>query len=127
MFWYPTLKAVHLTAVALSGALFALRGLWMLADSPRLRLPWVKLVPHLIDTVLLASAVALVLLTRQYPLAHGWLSAKLLALPVYVVLGSIALKRGRQKTTRVVALAAAVATFGYIVAVAVTRQPLPFG
>lgn len=82
--------------------------------------------PHVIDTALLASAVTLAVLSGQYPLAQGWLSAKVLALLLYIVLGTVALKRGKTRAVRAGAFAAALACFGYIVAVAVSKQPLPF-
>ena len=120
---YIALKHLHVTTVVLSLALFVLRGLWMLADSPQLRRRWVRIVPHVIDSMLLASAVGLVLILHQYPFVHGWLSAKVLGLTVYIVLGSIALKRGPTKPIRAAAWFAALATFGYIASVAVTHAP----
>ena len=123
---YLMLRCLHLTAVILSLALFALRGLWMLADSPRLQRRWVRIAPHLIDTVLLVSAIGLTLILRQYPFVDGWLTAKVLALILYILLGGIALRRGPTRTIRASAWIAALATFGYIVSVARTRQPLGF-
>src|SRR5690606_9414946 len=96
---------------------------WMLAGSSQLQRRWVKVVPHLVDTVLLASAIGLALWSAQYPLQRPWLTAKVMALILYIVLGSVALKRGRTRNTRVAALVAALATFGYIVGVALTRSP----
>lgn len=121
--WYPLLKQIHLITVALTLALFLLRGWWMLLDSPRLQDRWVRIVPHMVDTLLLASAIGLMLIVRQYPFAHDWLTAKVLGLVAYIVLGTIALKRGRTKRVRVTALLAALAVFGYIVATALTRNP----
>ncbi|MCU0807017.1 MAG: SirB2 family protein [Candidatus Contendobacter sp.] len=123
---YLALRHLHLTAVALSFSLFALRGLWMLADSPQLQRRWVRIVPHCIDTVLLASAIGLTLILQQYPFANGWLTAKVLALIAYIILGSIALKRGPTRTIRAAAWIAALAMFGYIASVALTRSPLGF-
>ncbi len=123
---YLALKHLHLTAVVLSFALFALRGLWMLTDSPQLQRRWVRIVPHLIDIALLASAIALTLVIQQYPLVNGWLTAKVLGLIVYIILGSIALKRGPSKPIRAAAGVAALAVFGYIVSVALTHSPLGF-
>ena len=122
---YLILKHTHLTAVALSFALFFLRGLWMLTDSAQLQKRWVKIVPHIVDTILLASAIALAVLIQQYPFVQAWLTAKLVALAVYIGLGTIAIKRGRSKGVRVIAWIGALLTFGYIVAVALTRNPLP--
>lgn len=122
---YPLLKHVHVTAVVLSLGLFLLRGVWMLADSARLRQRWVRIVPHVVDTVLLASAIGMLLVLQLNPFTRGWLSAKIGALLVYIVLGSVALKRGRSKSIRITAWLAALATFGYIVAVAWHKQPWP--
>ncbi|HWU67786.1 MAG TPA: SirB2 family protein [Stenotrophobium sp.] len=124
--WYPVLKIIHVGSVCLSLGLFMLRGGWMLADSPRLRQRWVKILPHVVDTTLLASAIGLVLMLRQYPFVQGWLTAKVLALVVYIVLGSIGLKYGRSKPVRMGACIAALAVFGYIVSVALTHDPLGF-
>ena len=123
---YLTLKHIHITAVMLSGVLFLLRGLWMLVDSPRLRQPWVRIVPHFIDTVLLASAIALVLLSAQYPFVHSWLTAKVVALLVYIGLGMLALKPGRSKPVRVSCWLAALLVFAYIIWVALRHNPWPF-
>jgi uncharacterized membrane protein SirB2 len=74
--------------------------------------------------VLLASAIALATMLRQYPFASGWLTAKVTGLVVYVVLGTIALKRGRTLRVRVAAWIAAQLVFLYIVSVAITKDPL---
>ena len=120
-----TLKLVHVTAVALSGAGFVLRGIWMLRDSPLLKARLTRILPHIVDTVLLGSAIWLALRIYQYPFVHGWLTAKVLGLALYIVLGTVALKRGRTRRARIVSFALAFATFAYIVAVAVTRNPFP--
>jgi uncharacterized membrane protein SirB2 len=83
---------------------------------------WVKVVPHVVDTLLLVCAVILVVWSGQYPFVQGWLTAKLLALIAYIVLGTIALKRGKTKSVRIGALVAAALVFAYIVKVALTRQ-----
>lgn len=119
------LLRVHITMVTLSGSLFVLRGLWMLLDSPQLQRRWVKVIPHLVDTVLLASGVGLALAIHQYPLVDGWLTAKITALVVYILLGTVALKRGRTKPIRLTAWMLALATFIYIVGVARSQSPLP--
>lgn len=69
--------------------------------------------------------VALAWRGGQYPFAQSWLIAKVLALLAYIVLGTVALKRGRTKTVRVIAFAAALAAAPYIVAIALARNPLP--
>jgi len=122
---YASLKIVHVGCVAASYALFVVRGIWMMRESSHLQHRWVRIVPHLVDTLLLASAVALAVMSHQYPLANGWLTAKVAGLLIYIGLGTVALKRGRTRRVRVTAWLAAQAVFFYIVAVAITRQPLP--
>ena len=119
---YVALKHLHMTLAAVSGTFFFVRGLWMMAESALLQRRWVKVAPHVIDTLLLASALMLAVWSSQYPFAQNWLTAKLLALIVYIVLGTIALKRGRSKRIRVFAFIAALLAFAYIVMVAVTRH-----
>ena len=123
---YGLVKLLHLTTVAVTLALFILRGVWMMTAPPRLQAHWVRIVPHVNDTLLLASGISLALLIRQYPLVNGWLTAKLFALILYIVLGTVALKRGKTGRLRIAAWGAALLTFGYIVAVAITQAPLPF-
>jgi uncharacterized membrane protein SirB2 len=120
---YLAVKYVHVTAVAASFALFFLRGAWMMLDSPRLGARWVRIVPHANDTVLLAAGVWLALALGEAPGASPWLTAKLAALLAYIVLGLLALRPGRSKRVRVAAWLAALAVFGYMVAVATTRSP----
>jgi uncharacterized membrane protein SirB2 len=104
---------------------FSLRGIWMLRESPWLQQRWVKIVPHLIDSVLLASGIGLVLILHQYPGVHHWLTVKLVALLAYIVIGTIALKRGKTKTIRIIAWLGALGVFFYMVTVALTRISNP--
>lgn len=121
---YSAFKHIHLLTVALSLGLFTLRGIWMLLDSDKLQKRWVKIVPHIIDTLLLVSAIGLMFQISQYPFADSWLTAKLLGLIAYIVLGTIALKRGKTKGTRVIALVAAFGVIAYIVGVAIRHNAL---
>ncbi len=121
---YLLLKSIHIGSVILSGSLFFIRGRWMLSSSPRLQQTWVKVVPHIIDTVLLASAIALTLQIHQYPLTSNWLTAKVVGLLLYIVLGMVALKHGRNRKVRRLAWWAAIVVFLYIVAVALTHNAL---
>ncbi len=119
-------KLIHVGSVLLSYLLFFMRGMWMVQSSPILLKRWVKIVPHIIDTVLLLSAVLLAWLMSLSPLQHGWLMAKILALLAYILLGTFALKRGRTFGIRIACLIAAQFAFIYIVWVAVTHLPFPW-
>lgn len=123
---YYALKYFHMTCAALSGSFFLVRGAWMLAGSGMLQRRPVRIAPHVIDTLLLVSAVTLAVWSGQYPFVQSWLTAKVLALLAYIVLGAIALKRGRTKRTRAVAFVLALGCFAYIVGTAVAKHPLFF-
>jgi uncharacterized membrane protein SirB2 len=125
MISYAAVKHIHITSVAISGSFFVLRGIWAMRNSPLLQERWVRIAPHLIDTILLSSALLMVFWSGQYPFAQAWLTAKVLALLLYIVLGSIALKRGKTARGRALAFCAALAVLAYILAVAVTRSVLP--
>jgi len=116
-------KFVHVGSVVLSVAGFIARGTLMLRGSPLLQARFVRVAPHVVDTVLLASAVWLAWLMHQYPFVDGWITAKVLGLVAYIVLGTIALRRGPTLRVRAAAFAAALATVAYIVTVAFTHDP----
>ena len=99
--------------------------LYDLIGSPLLDTRAARVVPHVVDTVLLASAVTLSMLSGQFPFAQPWLTAKLIGLVFYVLLGTIALRRGRTRTVRVLALIGALAVVAWIVATARCRCPWP--
>lgn len=123
---FSLLKTIHVSCAALSFVLFFLRGFWSQNGSPVMRQRWIKIVPHIVDTLLLASALGLAYTIKQYPLVDGWLTAKFFALLLYIGLGSVALKHGKNKAIRFYAWLTALAVFCYIVLVAVTRNPFPF-
>lgn len=123
---YLAIKHLHVTCVTLSISLFFLRGVWRMRASPIMHQRWVKIAPHIIDTLLLGSALTMAWLSQQWPFQQAWLTAKVFGLLAYIILGSIALKRGKTRRIRLVAWLMALATVGYIVAVALSRNPMPF-
>lgn len=123
---YLAMKHAHMLFALVSGAFFLLRGIWMLIDSGWLQRRWVRIVPHINDTLLLTAAIVLMVQLDQYPGTHAWLTAKVVALIVYIGLGMLALKPGRPKSIRVAAFGGALLTYGYILGVALTRNPLFF-
>jgi uncharacterized membrane protein SirB2 len=120
---FIAVKYVHVLTVAVSFALFFLRGVWMMRDSGMLGRRWVRVLPHVNDTVLLAAGVWLAFMLRLSPAANPWLTAKLAALVAYIALGTLALRPGRPRPVRIAAWAAALAVFAYMAAVAATRSP----
>jgi uncharacterized membrane protein SirB2 len=120
---YVALKQLHIACVVLSYVGFVVRGIWMMRASPLLTARWVRIAPHVNDTLLLATAIALAVMSGQYPFQQGWLTAKVIALAVYIALGTVAFRPGRSRGHRVAAWIAAQVLFLYIVGVAVTRNP----
>lgn len=114
-----------MTCAALSILGFVIRWIWMLRESPLLQKRVVKAVPHIVDTLLLLSAIGLVGMVGFGPNA-AWLSAKIAGLIVYIVLGTLALKRGRTKHARAVFGVLAIIVFAFIASVAHTHHPLGF-
>ncbi len=122
--FYPQIKLVHVVCVLLSGALFLLRGLGVLAGARwPMRLP-VRLASYTIDTVLLTAALMLFTILPGGMFANGWLTAKVCLLVVYIVLGSFALKRLKHRGGRVLAFVAAIAVYLLMLSIARLHHPL---
>ena len=122
--FYPQIKAVHIAAVMASGVLFLLRG-----AAVQLGAAWAMAAPlrylsYTIDTVLLTAALMLATIVHQYPFVNGWLTAKVLLLVCYIVLGSLALKRGRTRAVRTTCWIVALLVYLFIVSIARTHHPL---
>ena len=115
---------VHVLAIALSGSLFALRGFGVLASARWPQAAPVRYLSYSIDTVLLTAALMLLTMLPRAMFANGWLSLKLLLVVAYIVLGSLALKRGRSPRMRATCLAAALLVFVAIVGIALAHHPL---
>ncbi len=121
--FYPQIKFVHVLCVVLSGGLFAVRGLFMLAESGLANHAVLRYLSYAIDTTLLTAALMLTTILQQYPFVQSWLTAKVLLLVVYVVLGAFALRRGRTPAVRAACYVAALAVFLFIVSIARTHDP----
>ena len=123
---YLVVKQIHIGSVLLSFALFLFRGGLMFAGVRWRQHIFLRVVPHVVDTILLTSALFLASLLHQYPFVHHWLTVKVVALLVYIVLGSLALKRARNLRQRAVFFSLALITFLFIVSVARAHHPLGF-
>lgn len=116
------LKMIHVGSVIVSYTLFFLRGVWLMQASQKLRQRWVKILPHVVDTILLTSAIALASTIQQNPLDNSWLTAKVAGLLLYIGLGMIAIRFGKTRRTKIMAWIAAQCVFIYIVLVALTKS-----
>ena len=123
---YLAVKYVHVISVVLSLTGFFLRGILMMRDSSLLGARWIKVVPHINDTVLLVAALLLAAMSGQYPFVVGWVTAKVLGVIAYIILGALALRDASTRRMRIASWFASLAVFGWIVSVALTRQPTGF-
>jgi len=121
---YPLVKSVHLLTVALTITGFLIRGIWMLQDSPYLKARAVRTFPHVNDTILLASALWTAAMLGQYPFVNAWLTAKVVGAIAYILLGAVALTYGPTRGIRAAAFLGSLLCFAYVVAVAITKNPL---
>jgi len=120
---FATIKIIHIICMILSYTLFSLRGIWMIQGSSLLKLKWVKVLPHVIDTILLTSAITLVAMIQQYPGFNIWISVKIGALLLYILLGMMAFRFGKTRKIKIISWILAQIVFFYIVLVALTKNP----
>lgn len=115
-------RTIHIAFAVLTIISFTLRGMWMLMDSPLLLSKPARIVPHIIDTLLLFSGIVLVINYTSYHHGYGWLLAKLAAIILYIVTGAIALKYGKTRMIRIMALTVSYCLLVVIVSLALTRS-----
>jgi uncharacterized membrane protein SirB2 len=123
---YQTIKIIHISCAVISLTGFTIRGLLALMESSYLQQRWLKIGPHLVDTLLLGSAIYLAVASQQYPGQDSWLTAKLVALLLYIIAGMWVMRFAKTQSQRLAAYIIAIASFSYIVAVALSRSPAPW-
>ncbi|PKH26435.1 siroheme synthase [Enterobacterales bacterium CwR94] len=124
--WYPAIKHFHLLTVFITVSLFVLRFIWQQRGSAMLQQRWVRIVPHINDTLLLLSGAALVSITHFYPFSvqGAWLTEKLAGVILYILIGGVVLSR-RPRTTKVrwIGFILALVVLSLIVRLALTKMP----
>ena len=123
---YQLVINLHITAALISVLLFLYRGMWVLRHGQANRPRWMKWLPHINDTILFVLGISLMLMIQQYPVVNAWLTAKLIALLVYILLGMVVMKWAKQWHSQLLAWLGALLVFAYMVGVAITKQPLLF-
>ena len=121
---YTTIKAAHISFALISIGFFLLRAGWSVTGSSMLKQKWVRVLPHVNDTLLLSCAIYLMFATQQFPIADHWLTAKVVALFLYVGLGTAAIKQGKTAGKRALFALSALAVFAYIFSVALSKSPV---
>jgi uncharacterized membrane protein SirB2 len=119
------LKEFHVAFAYITVAGFVMRGLLAMADSPMRNANWLRIAPHVIDKLLLAFGIALAVTMSLSPLANSWLMAKIVGLLAYIGFGVMTM-RARSRPLKIVGFVAAIASVGYIFAVAYSKQVMPF-
>ncbi|MBV2128257.1 SirB2 family protein [Arsukibacterium indicum] len=120
---YMAFKHLHLLMVVLSVSLLFIRFGMMLKSSALLNNKLIRIAPHVVDTLLILSAVALMLIINQYPFTNSWLTEKFIALLAYIALAVMALK-GRTLAIRWLCFLGALGWLGLMVRVALNKQPV---
>ncbi|GGX09899.1 hypothetical protein GCM10011282_15190 [Undibacterium macrobrachii] len=87
---------------------------------------WVRILPHTIDTILLASAIGMAIIASINPFEQTWLAAKILALLAYIFAGTFAIKRASSPQAQNLSFVLALICFAYILMVALSKQVLPW-
>lgn len=118
---YTFLKIIHMSFAMISILGFLVRGILKINESPLVEKKLVKVLPHVIDTVLLVSAITLVVMSGQYPWVAPWVGAKVLGLIVYIGLGVVVMRTAKTRQARIIAFALALVTAAYILMVASTK------
>ena len=121
---YLFIKNAHIAFAVVSISLFVIRAYWSVTRSALLNRTWVRVVPHANDSFLLWCALYLMWFTQQFPFVDSWLTAKFIALVVYIGFGTVAIKRGKTAVVRLLFAILSTVVFAYIFAVARTHSPL---
>jgi len=117
------LLGTHIVCALASPILFSVRA-WRSIRGRNPALGWLRVTPHVVDTLLLLAGVGLAFLVHQYPFVNGWLTAKLFALIAYVGAGHVAVRRAHSARGKAGAWLLGLAIVLYIYAVAVSKDPL---
>ena len=121
---YLIVKYIHMAFATLTIIGFLLRGYWRISGSNLHQNRAMKVVPHAIDAMFLATGVWLIVMLKLSPMQHPWLLAKFVALFAYVGLGMVAFRFGRTPAIRLIAFVGAVASFAFVVGAAIVKSPL---
>ena len=119
------IKTIHVATVFFSILLFVSRGFWVYILNRQQLARWLKIVPHVNDTVLLVTGITLAIQVQQYPLVHSWLTVKIICLLIYILLGMVAMKWQVSTKAGLFSWIAAILVFLYMISVALNKNPLP--
>lgn len=120
---YMAIKSLHMTLAIISILGFVIRGPLAITQHPLMQQKWLRILPHVIDTLLILCALYLAGHLGAHPFNSPWLAAKIIALFIYIILGAKVIKRRGSLTRQWLFYGLAILTFCYIGAVAITKSP----
>jgi uncharacterized membrane protein SirB2 len=114
------IKTLHVALAYITVVGFIVRAYWSFAMPDNLQRKWVRIAPHVIDTLLLICGLTLAL-SLSLNLASGWLVAKFVGLLAYIGFGVLTLRGTGSR--KVVGLLGALLAVTYIFMVAHSKSP----
>ncbi|NVK23099.1 MAG: SirB2 family protein [Kangiellaceae bacterium] len=111
------LKHIHMTLAIITLIGFLLRSFWMFTNNQLLEKRFVKVAPHIIDTLLLASGITFMIMTHQYPPTFSWLTVKILLIIAYIIF-ALKMFRAETKNAKTVLFLLAIGSFAAILYIA---------
>lgn len=126
---YTAVKHIHLFMIACSVLLFVVRYVLMMVDSDLRNKAFLKRVPHVVDSAMLLSGIALIFITGFIPFTGSapWLTEKLTCVMVYIALGFVTLNNGKNKVFKTFAFFGALGWLMVAAKIAVTKVPTFLG
>ncbi len=121
---YLAIKQLHILTAMISITLFLLRFWMLIRQSGWLRKKWIRVAPHINDTLLLTFAVLLCFATRQAPLVTPWLSEKVIVVILYILAAMFTLKWAKTRSGRIIWFIIALSLFAYTANIAVHKTPM---
>lgn len=112
---------LHALFALLSGFGFFMRGLGHIRQQPWVQRKLIRILPHIIDTGLLVTAIAVLISLEISPMTD-WVLAKIIALVAYIFLGVMAFRIAKTQKAKLVYWLLALAVFVYILGVAKTHS-----
>jgi uncharacterized membrane protein SirB2 len=120
---YLTIKTIHMTCALISFTGFLFRAYLMVIESKWLNHKIILVTPHVIDSFFLLSGATMAFMVNFGLFSQLWLTMKITLLMLYLLFVGIALNRGRTKRIRIASFFLAIATFIYMVGIAVHKSP----
>ena len=119
---FSTLLSVHLISIALSVGLLTLRFWLRYQKHPQAFARWTRIVPPVVDTLLLLSGIALMAKAHIQPFSGQaqWLTEKLFG----VIIIALDYRRMHSQQARIIAFPLALVVLYIIIKLATTKVPL---